>query len=111
MAKTPSKEVLEFLVAVSPSFKEWWSEGEHTSDDKTSHRIMSEFAQYFAQSHKSFNEKQLQKLGSWISEAVTRNDDLENAICTCFLEHSRQLGVNRVLAPYLSRVAKDKSHP
>ena len=71
---------------------------------------MFEFADYFARNYNAFSEKQLQQLGIWINDSVVASGNLENAVSTCFLEHSRQLKVNRVLAPYLSTFAKGKSH-
>ena len=38
-------------------------------------------------------------------------EEIENAVATCFLEHMRQARINRVLAPYLSRMAQDKARP
>ena len=64
----------------------------------------------FSKNHSSFTERQLRRFGDWISEAVSVDSDLENAVSTCFLEHMRQVKINRVLAPYLSPVAKVKSH-
>src|ERR1044072_549721 len=50
------------------------------------------------------------RFGDWISKAVAVDGHIENAVSTCFLEHTRQVKINRVLAPYLSPVAKAKSH-
>jgi hypothetical protein len=50
-------------------------------------------------------------LGEWVNQAVSVDDALENAVSTSFLEHARQVGIDRVLGPYLNSKAKDKSHP
>ena len=71
---------------------------------------MQELLMYFAKNHSSFTERQLRRFGDWISKAVSVDSDLENAVLTCFLEHTRQVKINRMLAPYLSSVAKVKSH-
>jgi uncharacterized protein (DUF1330 family) len=73
------------------------------------HRIMAEFIQFFGANYHSFSEKQLRRFGEWVNDAVVIDGPLENAISTCFLEHTHQVKINRVLAPYLSRVAKYKS--
>ena len=49
--------------------------------------------------------------GNWINNAATKDDAIENAVATCFLEPMRQVRINRILAPYLSRMAKDKARP
>jgi hypothetical protein len=36
-------------------------------------------------------------------------NEIENAVATCFLEHMHQVRIDRVLAPYLSRARKEKS--
>ena len=76
----------------------------------THHRVMQEFLMYFSKNHSSFTERQLRRFGDWVSKAVSVDSDLENAVSTCFLEHMRQVKINRMLAPYLSPVAKVKSH-
>jgi hypothetical protein len=71
---------------------------------------MMAFAQYFGANHRAFSAKQLRRLGEWLSASVAAGGEIENAVSTCFLEHARQLKVNRVLAPYLSRLAKGSTH-
>ena len=114
------QETLRQLCELFPDFGEWWKieESPPLKDGLvngvfyqwTHHRVMQAFLMYFAKNHLSFTEKQLRRFGDWISKAVSIDSDLENAISTCFLEHTRQLKINRVLAPYLSPVAKVKSH-
>ena len=78
-------------------------------DELTAHRIMMLFAQYFGANHGSFTKKQLARLGEWLSSSVATGGTLENAVSTCFLEHSHQLKVNRIIAPFLSHDAKAKT--
>jgi hypothetical protein len=98
----------DFLVSLDPAFE---TELEDEADeDLTDHRVMMLFAQYFGANHGSFSSRQLQALGTWLNAAVAAGGELENAVSTCFLEHARQLKVNRVLAPYLSAQAKKSAH-
>lgn len=116
MDRRPQNALRE-LCELFPGFENWWNE-EETEDalvdgvhrDLTHHHLMMEFLDFFAKHHRSFTEKQLRSFGAWVSSAVSVGDDLENAVSTCFLEHSRQAGIDRVLAPYLSRQAKGKPH-
>jgi hypothetical protein len=111
------RDTLRQLWELFPDFEDWWKE-EETEDvlvdgvhcELTHHRVMMEFLGFFAKHHKSFTEKQLRSFGDWVNRVVSRNDDLENAVSTCFLEHSHQVRIDRILAPYLSRQAKGKSH-
>jgi hypothetical protein len=102
------EDVTKFLVALDSAFAielELEEPGELTL-----HGVMSLFAQHFGSNGGGYSERQLRSLGGWLSSAVTVPGSLENAVSTCFLEHTRQLKVNRLLAPYLSRLAKEKSH-
>ena len=112
MESSSPEEVLRYLCAVFPSFQEWWKDGgpEPLDTELGFHRIMAEFIQFFGTHHNSFSEKQLQRFGNWVNDAVLIDGPLENAISTCFLEHMHQVKINQALAPYLSRAAKDKSH-
>ena len=105
---TPA-QTYEFFLALDPPF-ETEMEEEGPPEQFTHHQVMRIFAEYFAANHRSFSEKQLRALGDWLSDAVAAGGEIENAVSTCLLEHSRQLKVNRVLAPYLSRQAKDSTH-
>ena len=108
LAKGPLEETAKFLVGLESAFETELEVEE--PEELTLHRVMSLFAQYFSANGSRFSEKQLRRLGEWLSSAVSVPGELENAVSTCFLEHTRQLKVNRLLAPYLSKLAKDKSH-
>lgn len=111
------QDTLRELCALFPEFETWWNEEEIEDGlvdgvhrELTHHHLMMEFLDFFGKRHGSFTEKQLRSLGEWVNRAVSVGDDLENAVSTCFLEHSHQARIDRVLAPYLSRQAKGKSH-
>jgi hypothetical protein len=108
MAQGSLKDTTKFLVALDSAFETELEVEE--SEELTLHRVMSLFAQYFGANGSRFSEKQLRRLGEWLSSAVSVPGELENAVSTCFLEHTRQLKASRLLAPYLSKLAKEKSH-
>jgi len=107
-------QALEFLFALFPAFEKEWQtdevESEPLNDELTYHRIMFEFIQFFGGKHATFTEDQIKRFGAWVNDSILQEGPLENAISTCFLEHMRQVKINRVLAPYLSKAAKEKSH-
>ena len=112
------QETLRQLSEVFPDFpKQWEEEGAPAEDglvdgvyyEWTHHAVLSQFLAFFAQRHNSFTEGQLRRLGDWINKAVRQEDEIENAVGTCFLEHMRQVRIDRVLAPYLSPAAKHKA--
>lgn len=112
------QDTLRELCELFPAFESWWND-EETEDglvdgvhrELTHHRLMMEFLDFFGKHHGSCTVKQLRSLGNWVNHAVSVDGDLENAVSTCFLAHSHQVRVDRVLAPYLSRQAKEKSQP
>jgi hypothetical protein len=106
--KTP-EQVLAELVAMFPSFQGYALDNETSSDTLTVHRVMSLFTDFFIGAHSTYSDWQLIKFGSWINEVVQVDDELENAVSTCFLEHTRQIGVAKALAPHLSKLAKQRS--
>jgi hypothetical protein len=112
------QETLRQLSSLFPDFQKQWAEEEAPPEDGlvdgvyyewTHHAVLRQFLEFFAQHHNSFTEAQLRGLGDWINSAVTQEGEIENAVATCFLEHMRQVRLDRVLVPYLSRVAKQKA--
>ena len=107
MSESP-KDMIDFLVSLDPPFE---AELEvEDAEELTHHQVMMIFARYFASNWRTFSTKQLRRLGEWLNASVAAGGVIENAVSTCLLEHSRQLKVNRVLAPYLSSLAKARSH-
>ncbi len=113
------QETLRQLVELFPGFEESWKAESAPPEDGlvdgvyyewTHHRVIAEFLQYFSKHQVAVTEKQLKHFAAWVNSAVETEGPLENAVSTCFLEHSRQLKINQVLAPYLSKVARAKSH-
>ena len=111
------QETLRQLCGIFPSFSAWWDKEEDAPppEDRlvdgvyyewTHHAVLRQFLLYFSVNHQSFTQQQLQQFGAWVDDAIAAKDDLENALSTCFLEHARQVKINRVLAPYLSANAK-----
>jgi hypothetical protein len=74
------------------------------------HSVMIPFTQYFGGAQQAASQQQLRALASLVNEAVSVDDNLENAVSTCFLEHLRQVRSYKTLAPFLSSTAKDKTH-
>ena len=101
---------MKFLVALDPAFENELKRREEAPDELTLHTVMRFFTQYFGENGRRFSEKQLRRLGEWLNSVVPVPGELENAVSTCFLEHARQLKVDRLIAPYMSESAKEKFH-
>ena len=108
---------LRQLCDISVAFERWWND-EETEDrlvdgvhsDLTNHRLLMEFFDFFANGHRSFTEPQLQLLGAWLNEAIALDDDLSDAVSSCFLRNCREQQLDQSLAPFLSARARAKSH-
>lgn len=71
-------------------------------EPETFHRVMREFTYSFGKAANSLTAVSLHKIGNLVNEAVEQDDNLENAVATCFLEHLHQIHALKVLWPYLS---------
>jgi hypothetical protein len=99
-------ELLSFLGSIFPAFVPF-AEQEPVSgfdpEPLTYHYLMLEFAAFFGREASSSAPRQLRELAEFLSRAVDAGGPLENAVSTCFLEHTRQLKVNRTLGPWLAK--------
>ena len=109
MRPQTAKELWTLLTEIFPGFSAH-CEDEEIQPDTTLHFVMSDFTTYFSGNRDTLSESQLRKLAQFINDAVAVDDNLENAVGTCFLEHLRQVRSYKILAPFLSRQAKDKTH-
>jgi len=109
MRPQTAKELWTLFTEIFPSFSAYCEE-EEIEPETTFHFVMMDFSSYFGRYHDTFSESQLKKVGHFINDAVAVDDMLENAVSTCFLEHLRQVRSYKILAPFLSRQAKDKTH-
>ena len=109
---------LRQLCILCPAFERWWGD-EETEDrlvdgvhsELTHHRLAIEFLDFFAKNHATLTRQQVRALGGWVNEAVAVDDELGEAVASCFLRHYREQHLGRVLSPYLSAQAKAKSRP
>ena len=100
------EELNTFLVRVFPAFSgslEELEASEAYEGRVNFHALMAEFTYFFGKSASTSSEKQLAQLAELLVLASKQPGDLENAIDTCFLEHTRQIKVNKLLAPWLAK--------
>ena len=97
------EDVKTILVYIFPAFEEYIDEDTEALDS-----LFQDFIYFYGKNE--FQEKQLQHLAKFINEAVELQDDLENAISTCFLEHLRQIKGDEILRPLLTKQAKERLH-
>ena len=94
------QDTLRQLCEIFPPFKAVWDEEGAPPEDGlvdgiyykwSHHHVVQAFLGCFATHHTSFSERQLQQFGAWVDRAISVAGDLENAVSTCFLEHTRQV--------------------
>jgi hypothetical protein len=102
-----SSQLLSALQGIFPTFRDQNLEEEvNTPGHASLHAVMQQFTIYFGCNRSQFSVRQLESLGQFLDEAVSVNDDLENAVSTCMLEHLRQIDSYKTLAPYISKETK-----
>ena len=113
MRPTNPSELRDQLFAIFPEFRPHWEvednefiEGGHF----TYHGLMFMFSNYFTVRIAESSDKQIRALAEVFNQAVTKDDDLENAVSTVFLEHMHQLKVTKLFGPFLTAQAKRKAH-
>lgn len=70
------------------------------------HWVLMLFAPISAQALESADERTIRRFCDLINQMVSAGGELENAVSTCFLEHASQIGVRKIIKPFLSREAK-----
>ena len=103
------KDLLEELFTIFPQCRNHY-EGSIHEEVSTFHSVLLAVTPFFGAQLTSFSESQLRRFGEMISVAVARDGVLENAFSTCLLEHLHQLKAERVMRPYLTKIARDKTH-
>lgn len=105
------EELVQTLSGLVPPFSDEWVEDREDEDEApTFHRVMRTFTYVLGVACGSLSDSQLKALGHYLNECVSVDDDLENAVATCLLEHLHQIGALDALWPHLSPRARSECH-
>jgi hypothetical protein len=104
MRPATARELWTELVRLFPDFVRDHSEQDLAEREEIGapgglQSVMLAFTPYFGGARYTFSQKQLRAFGEFLNEAVAIDDDLENAVSTCFLEHLSQRRANRYDMP------------
>ena len=108
---TSPLELQSFLARLFPSFAE---EAEDPTEwppeagEFTFHTVMFNFTPFFGKEIERFSSKQLAEFGKFLHAVSLTTGSLENAVSTCFLEHTRQIKVNKRLQPWITAARSKK---
>ena len=104
LPRTP-EELLEELFAIFPQYRADYRGAIH-DEAPTFHSVLIGFSSFPLASS---SEAQLREFGVLVSATVAGGGPLGNAFETCSLEHLQQTGAERLLRPYLSRRARERT--
>jgi len=96
-APTTPEQLRTVLVNLFPTFEAEIDEDTSYGREVTFHTLMFDFTPFFGRNIKAFSEKQMRGLAELVNLAINVPGPLENAMSTCFLEHTKQIRVNREL--------------
>jgi hypothetical protein len=102
------RQVVDQLIRIFPAFLNEWDEGE-SYGFKGKYNYHCVFQEFTPVSHMLFNKattSQIKEFCELINSLIEIGGVCENAVSTCFLEHASQVGVSKIIAPYLSKEAK-----
>lgn len=99
------EQLLDELFELFPRYRATYSGPVH-DEVPTFHSVLIGFASFPLASS---SESELRAFGALVNAAVASGGTLANAFETCLLEHLYQIGAERVLRPYLSKLAREKS--
>ena len=110
------KDLVALLKEFFPPFEQEWAKAEADDAEQaaytgyqvelTFHDVLQVFAPLSAELLKAASSKQVSEFCKFINESIVIPGSLENAISTCLLEHASQIGIRKLLLPFLSRMAK-----
>jgi len=102
------RHLVDQLIMIFPGFSEEWDAGESfgKSGDYNYHTVLQTFAPVSQKLLNGATPSQVREFCELINQMVALGGALENAVSTCFLEHASQVGVRKIIKPYLSKEAK-----
>jgi len=110
METISQSDLVKALARVFPTFAAQWQQDREDDvfPSDSLHSVYQSFVPFLGKHEAS--ETQWVKLASLLNNEVSAGGDRENAVSTCLLEHSYQLGIAKKLRPLLSAEAKCRLH-
>ena len=107
------EELLNFFISTFPKFKRIRESESNLfcgGDNYTPHGVCAEFSNYFEENYLEFSNEQLKMLFNKIEEidrASKNGDEIDNALCTCFLENIAQTESGDYAKQFMGKKSKE----
>ncbi len=103
-------ELLDRLFAIFPVFRASY-EGSLYDQPLSYDSVLTAFTSDFGVQFRDSTDDQFRAFATLVDEALSAGGELEHAFSTCFLQHLREVDVDRVFWPYLSSAAREHIKP
>ena len=103
-------ELLQRLFTIFPAFRETY-EGPLYNERLDYDSVLTAFTSDFGVQFRESTAAQLAEFGALLDQAVAAGGELGRAFSTCFLQHIREVDVDRVFWPYLSSAVREHIKP
>ena len=105
-----SGQLLERLFAIFPAFRGSY-EGPLYDEPLSYDSVLTAFTSDFGVQFRDSTDDQFRAFAALVDAAVSAGGEIERAFSTCFLQHLREVDVDRVFWPYLSSAAREHVNP
>ena len=105
------ENLIEQLLKLFPEFEKELEEDDFDcgyTPPITYHNVWFRFSPFAKSYLSNSNERVIKKFCDIVNYLVGEGGDKENGVSTCLLEHASQIGIRKIVKPYLSREAKDE---
>src|SRR2546430_1891321 len=103
-------QLLESLFAIFPEFRASY-QGPLYDEPLSYDPVLTAFTSDFGVQFRSSRDDQFRAFATLLREAVAADGELERAFSTCFLQHLREVDIDRVFWPYVSSAAREHIKP
>ena len=108
------QELLARFIEFAPEFAEQWNSDSNCFRDKdgsyTYHGVCAEFSHFFRDNYSMISDETLDELFEFIEQHLVTTDkaenDLDNALCTCFLENISSEPCGEAAKPFMRAKAR-----
>ena len=103
-------DLLKFYFELFPDFENIWNSEDNLfreNENFTAHGVCVEFSHFFQENHADFSKDQLKILFEEIEKISIKDDEIKNAIYTCFLEIVATTESSKFAKSFMGTIAKD----